>query len=203
MRLLANVERIFEAIVEAQGDAVTEDVEKKYAQHKKCWDLFAELAPLLRTTRRLSHAEEETLLKLIDDFLVAYEAINASITIKIHILVHLFLFLAEYGPPGLFAEDSIESGHAVVNQLGRRYAPLDEERRIRQVLRAWKGRKIVRGNDEKKKKRADSAAEVARMASPAQRKESTSKAVAMGIWVSCRGSHCKSHRAVHWNAHRY
>lgn len=158
MRLLANVERIFEAIVEAQGDAVTEDVEKKYAQHKKCWDLFAELAPLLRTTRRLSPAEEETLLKLIDDFLVAYEAINASITIKIHILVHLFLFLDEYGPPGLFAEDSIESGHAVINQLGRRYAPLDEKRRIQQILRAWKGRKIVRGGGENKKKKAKAAA---------------------------------------------
>ena len=125
---------------------------------KKCWDLFAEIASLIRTTRKLSAAEEDTLLELIDDFLKAYEDINASITIKVHMLVHLFLFLAEYGPPGLFAEDSIESGHAVINQLTRRYAPLDEERRIKQILRAWKARKIVRGQDEKKKKKAEAAA---------------------------------------------
>ena len=158
MRLLANVDRVFEAIIAAQGDAVTNEVEKIYAQHKKCWDLFAEIASLIRTTRKLSAAEEDTLLELIDDFLKAYEDINASITIKVHMLVHLFLFLAEYGPPGLFAEDSIESGHAVINQLTRRYAPLDEERRIKQILRAWKARKIVRGQDEKKKKKAEAAA---------------------------------------------
>ena len=45
----------------------------------------------------------------------------------------------------------------MINQLTRRYAPLDEERRIKQILRAWKARKNVRGQDEKKKK-AEAAA---------------------------------------------
>ena len=141
MRLLHpnNVKLVFEAVENAQGGAVTEEIKAQYQKHKKCWEIFGEIAPLLRTTRKLTSDEEKQLLDLVEAFLSAYESLGTSITIKAHMLVHLLLFLKEYGPPGLFAEDSIESLHAVVNELGRSYAALDHAKKIKQTLLALKG----------------------------------------------------------------
>ena len=130
---------------------MTDEIEAEYAKHKKCWEIFGEIASLLRTTRKLASDEEKELLELVESFLSAYEAIGISITIKAHMLVHLLLFLKEYGPPGLFAEDSVESLHAVVNELGRRYAALDHAKKMKQTVFALRGRKMVSNNDEKKK----------------------------------------------------
>ena len=118
---------------------------------KKCWEMFGEIASLLRTTRKLTSDEEKELLELVESFFSAYESIGISITIKAHMLVHLLLFLKEYGPPGLFAEDSVEALHAVVNELGRRYAALDHAKKFKQTVFALRGRKMVSNNDEKKK----------------------------------------------------
>jgi hypothetical protein len=47
-------------------------------------------------------------------------------TIKIHMLVHHFIeMLDRYGSIGLFAEDGIESIHAVINTIAQQYAYLD------------------------------------------------------------------------------
>jgi hypothetical protein len=49
--------------------------------------------------------------------------------------------LEMYGTIGLFSEDAMESIHAVVNALARRYAALDTERRVIQSTRSMEGRK--------------------------------------------------------------
>lgn len=159
MRLLHpnNIKLVFEAVENAQGDTATEEIRAQHQKHKKCWEIFSEIAPLLRTTRKLTSEEEKQLLDLADAFLSAYEALGISITIKAHMLVHLLLFLKEYGPPGLFAEDSIESLHAVVNELGRSYAALDHAKKIKQTLLALKGKKMISNNDEKKMAAASEA----------------------------------------------
>jgi len=61
--------------------------------------------------------------------------------IKIHQLLHVIEQLILYGMIGLFAEDSAESIHAIVNLLARRYAALDSSRRATQVMRALEMRK--------------------------------------------------------------
>lgn len=47
-----------------------------------------------------------------------------------------------YGTIGFFAEDSMESIHAIVNALANQFAALDKSRRCTQVLRVLASRKM-------------------------------------------------------------
>jgi hypothetical protein len=53
------------------------------------------------------------------------------------------LLVETYGTIGIFAEDAMESIHAIINELARRYAPLDATRRTKQTVRALGGRKLT------------------------------------------------------------
>ena len=46
-----------------------------------------------------------------------------------------------YGTVGLFAEDAMESIHAIINGLARRYCALDATRRTTQIARSLESRK--------------------------------------------------------------
>lgn len=116
---------------------IDSEVEKCLARHKTCMEAFADAVPLLRSSRLLSEDDRNALLKNVDEFKKAYEAHDASITVKLHqLFAHLITLLTKYGSVGLFGEDVIESLHAVVNSLGRTYSALDGRRRVIQVMRS-------------------------------------------------------------------
>jgi hypothetical protein len=77
-------------------------------------------------------------LNALKDFWNKYiDDTKGSVTIKIHQVVnHTENQLNEYGNVGLFAEDSAESIHEIINSLSGRYAALDSSRRVTQVMRA-------------------------------------------------------------------
>ena len=78
-----------------------------------------------------------------------------SVTIKLHILIfHVKEMLDTYGTVGLFAEDSLESIHAVVNQLSRQYASLDRKRKVKQVYRNLAARSKCSERQQSDKKKA-------------------------------------------------
>ncbi len=53
--------------------------------------------------------------------------------------------LFRYGTLGFFAEDSMESIHAIVNALARIFAALDMKRRLVQIMRGLASRKQLAG----------------------------------------------------------
>ena len=57
------------------------------------------------------------------------------------LVFHTRKLLETYGTVGFWAEDSIESIHAIVNTLAHQNAALDRKRRAVQVLRGLEGRK--------------------------------------------------------------
>ena len=82
------------------------------------------------------------MIENIKDFWEAYLEGTGSITIKIHMLVfHTQFFLQIYGTIGFWAEDSVESIHAIANALARRYAALSPEMRATCIFRALAARK--------------------------------------------------------------
>lgn len=155
-RLLENVDLTFEQLTKAADDEENEDVKKELLAllkvHKRIFASFAALVPSFRTTKRLSLLQQKQLKDDIQEFWEAYLAGPGSITIKIHMLVfHALIFLDEYGTIGFWTEDAVESIHAIVNTLARRYAALDLGRRAHQVLRMLTARKQKKDVDLKAK----------------------------------------------------
>jgi hypothetical protein len=112
-------------------------------RHEKILCAFSKVVPLFRASRLLTSFERATLLEAIDSFWELYNSnYTGSITIKIHhIFHHCREMLIRYGTIGLFAEDGMESIHAIVNFLAHQYAALDGERRATQIIRQTSGRK--------------------------------------------------------------
>jgi hypothetical protein len=110
--------------------------------HALIFDMLRET--LFRSPSLLSEADRGQLKSDISAFYNAYlaDGSSGSTTIKIHHLVfHTTEVLDTYGTIGFWAEDAVESIHAIVNVLSRRYAALDPSRRATQIMRASEARK--------------------------------------------------------------
>jgi hypothetical protein len=107
------------------------------------WINLANLLPSFRSVRKLSQEEKDDLLDDIQTYWDSYiDNCSGSITTKVHLLKeHVKRLLEFYGTVGLFAEDAMESIHAIINGLARRYCALDKKRRTTQIVRGVEGRK--------------------------------------------------------------
>jgi hypothetical protein len=96
-----------------------------------------------RSVTKLNSKQKRFLLDDIDLYWDLYiDICDGSVTPTLHLLKeHVKRLLEMYGTIGLFSEDAMESIHAVVNALARRYAALDTERRVIQSTRSMEGRK--------------------------------------------------------------
>jgi hypothetical protein len=85
----------------------------------------------------LTEKQQDDLLLYTKKFASVYkESSSNSIKIKMHLLLaHLELHLLKYGTVSLFAEDSMESIHALLNKLRREYASLDGERKTKCIIK--------------------------------------------------------------------
>jgi hypothetical protein len=97
----------------------------------------------LRSVRKLSRKEKDDLLDDIKTYWDSYiDNCSSSVTPKVHLLKeHVERLLEFYDTVGLFAEDAMESIHAIINALARRYCALDATRRTKQIARSLEGRK--------------------------------------------------------------
>ena len=147
MRLLQNSSLLFQALRHASIDetdkAAKEKLEDIAARHENIFTHFARIVPSFRSIRLLDEDAREELLEAIKQFWEAYIACSTgSVTIKMHFLVHhTELMLNLFGTIGFFAEDSMESIHAIVNRLAIRFAAIDKRGRCIQVLRVLAARK--------------------------------------------------------------
>ena len=89
------------------------------AYHHEILEAFADVAPLLQSMKKLSIQESNDLCSYISHFTMACkEKYKENIIIKVHFLFsHLESWLDFYGMVGLVFKDSMESIHALVNQL--------------------------------------------------------------------------------------
>ena len=145
-RLLQNYGLIVDCLRDAASDSPDEEkakIEGIATRYDKILGAFSRIAPSFRAARLLSMPERASLVADVKEFWEEYILhSNGSVTIKIHMLVHHFLEMMDrYGTIGLFAEDGMESIHALVNTLARQYASLDPTRRVTQIVRQAAGRK--------------------------------------------------------------
>jgi hypothetical protein len=147
-RLMENHALIFDMLRKTaadEGDEIVKEKVNKIADtHEPIFEAFANLLPLFRSPSLLSEADRGQLKSDISAFYNAYlaDGSSGSTTIKIHHLVfHTTEVLDTYGTIGFWAEDAVESIHAIVNVLSRRYAALDPSRRATQIMRASEARK--------------------------------------------------------------
>jgi hypothetical protein len=96
-------------------------------RHELIWINLANLLPSLRSVRKLSRKEKDDLLDDIQTYWDSYiDNCSGSVTPKLHLLKeHLVRLLEFNGTVGLFAEDAMESIHAIINGLAWRYCALD------------------------------------------------------------------------------
>jgi hypothetical protein len=160
-RLIANHDLIFKTLtdyateeIRVVGNSTEEESNTKARdeankiidickRHHAIWAALNNLLPDFRSVRKLTRSEKDNLLEDIQKYWDAYiENCSGSVTTKIHLLKdHVKRLLETYGTIGLFAEDAMESIHAIINELARRYAPLDGARKVKQTVRALAGRK--------------------------------------------------------------
>lgn len=149
IRLVENMEIILRELSLSYDDEL-ESVQKEVmdgivARHKDIWKSFKNIVPPLRASRLLSNMEIEELLHDVDQFYLSYvNGSTGTITIKIHILVaHLKHYLVEYGTVGLFAEDNLESIHALFNTFAQLYSAMPGKDRDMSVIKRSYARKIT------------------------------------------------------------
>ena len=127
-------------------------------RHKEIWAAWKNVLPSIRAARKLSDDEKTQLIADIKAFYNAYTTHSkGSVTIKIHLLLaHMSHMLDLYGTVGIFAEDSIESIHHIVNTYSRIYAMTPAKKRIENVYKRLEARKHCAGKQavDKKVKRA-------------------------------------------------
>uniref|UniRef100_A0A7S3NMG1 Uncharacterized protein n=1 Tax=Aureoumbra lagunensis TaxID=44058 RepID=A0A7S3NMG1_9STRA len=97
------------------------------ARLQPIWSAFAKLHDLARACRLLSDREVEELCDAChnasNEARKAYPGVHVQL--KLHIIeAHLPPFVKHWRSAGLFAEDAVESIHALVNRLNRRFACL-------------------------------------------------------------------------------
>ena len=125
-RLLHNFSLLFTALCKAYDVNCNDTTLKQYLhsiadKHEKVWSAWAGIAPVLRSTRLLKKSERANLLEDIEEFVKLYlQETDGSIILKLHHLApHAKSLLDELGTLGFFAEDSMESIHAIINTLAR------------------------------------------------------------------------------------
>jgi len=159
-RLLEGYTLLFKAIRDAGRDTepdvtVRKNLDSVIDRHENIFMHFAQVYPNFRSTRLLDEFEREELLESIKLFWEAYitSSGSGSVTTKIHFLVHhTAQMLNLYGTIGFFAEDSMESIHAIVNELAYQFASLDKSRKCTQILRVLAARKTQAMEDDVKEK---------------------------------------------------
>jgi hypothetical protein len=117
--------------ISKKSEAMKRLVESMATAHEKIFMHFSKVVPKFRSTRLLSLDERTELMEDIDNFWNAYidNPSGGSVTSKLHFLRHRTRWMLElYGTLGFFAEDSIESIHAMVNRLASRFQALDSRR---------------------------------------------------------------------------
>jgi hypothetical protein len=122
MRILENTISLFNQLWTAVLHGEFNQEEKRWVlgiirKHRPIWTAFSKVAPLIRSSQKLSALEQDQLIANIDLFAQEYKHRSTeNITIKMHWLVcHSKDLLLRYGTLGLFSEDSLESIHAMVN----------------------------------------------------------------------------------------
>jgi predicted hotdog family 3-hydroxylacyl-ACP dehydratase len=145
MRLLAHYQLLFKKLREASQDKSQDEVTRVkeiLCRHEKVFAAWARVVPTFRSTTLLPESERLSLIEDIAAFWDAYiECTSGSVTVKLHFLImHTKQLLFAYGTIGFWAEDAVESIHAIVNLLARRYAALDPKRRAVQVFRSLHAR---------------------------------------------------------------
>jgi hypothetical protein len=143
MRILENIISLFNQLWTAVLHGEFSQEEKRRVldiirKHRPIWIAFYKVAPLIRSSRKLSALEQDQLIANIDLFAQEYKNRSTeNITIKMHWLVcHSKDLLFRYGTLGLFSEDSLESTHTMVNSICRVFASPDGERQHLSVIRA-------------------------------------------------------------------
>jgi hypothetical protein len=100
------------------------------------WNFFANIVPLLCSTRLLEMTERANLITYIENFgELSTKNTTKNPTPKMHSLFpHVQACLKKYGTVGLFAEDSLEVIHALANRIIAELQSLDGDRQSKQVL---------------------------------------------------------------------
>ena len=106
--------------------------------HSICplFESWGKIVPLFRASRLLSRSERESLIAEINNFASVAKIANISITMKMHHLIHhaQHIALEAYNAIGYFAEDALESIHALVIKYCNRFSQMDGDRQGKQVL---------------------------------------------------------------------
>jgi hypothetical protein len=110
------------------------------------WDCFAKNFTLLRSTRLLEMMERADMIAYIEEFVELFtKNTTKNPTPKMHSLFsHVEACLKKYGTVGLFAEDTLEVIHALVNHIVAALKYLDGDCQTKQVLRFFVGRDYSR-----------------------------------------------------------
>jgi hypothetical protein len=119
-----------------------EKLSKELSEIKEVWDFFAKLVPLLRSTRLLEITERADLITYIEEFGELFtKNTTKNPTPNMHSLFpDVKACLKKYGTVGVFAEDSLEVIHALVNRIFAAFQYLDGDCQTKQVLHFSVGR---------------------------------------------------------------
>jgi hypothetical protein len=134
-RLMEKNHIMFYRLLDVAASEVDDTMKAKVSDAIQCYrDIFeawAEVLPLFRSPKLLPLEDRMKLLADIDTFVELFikHTRKGSITLKIHHLMdHVKKPLEETGTVGFWAEDAVESIHAIVNSLARRYASLNNKK---------------------------------------------------------------------------
>jgi hypothetical protein len=133
-RLLESVEWVLSTLKSLK--TADEKLSKELSEIEEVWDCFAKIVPLLRSTRLLEMMECAYLIAYIEEFGDLFtKNTTKNPTPKMHSLFsHVEVCLKKYGTVGLFAEDSLEVIHALVNHIVAVFQSLDGDRQTKHVL---------------------------------------------------------------------
>ena len=138
-RLMVNWELLFQNIRGAyamENENVRHKISQTLNEMSPVFKSWSKIIPLLRASRLLSRSERESLINEIKNFEDAMKSSDISITIKMHHLLHHARNIAidAYHTIGYFAEDALESIHALVNKFCSQFSQIDGNLRGKQVL---------------------------------------------------------------------
>jgi hypothetical protein len=147
MRLLKHNAVMMNAISECVDSELDEETQNAGRQvvsdFETVFQLFYSVVKTFRSTRKLTEEEQSGLLSDIKKFGEAYfsKTIGSQTPKLHHLFNHVHYFLVTYGTVGFFAEDAVESIHAIFNTNSRRFAALPSKKRAHQVFMAASSRK--------------------------------------------------------------
>jgi hypothetical protein len=143
-RLLESVEWVFSTLKSLT--TIDENLSKELSEIEEVWDCFAKSFPLLRSTRLLEITERADLITYIEEFgEIVTKKTTKNPTPKMHSLfTHVLACLNKYGTVGLFAEDSLEVSHALVNRIVAAFQSLDGDHQTKEVLHFFVDREYSR-----------------------------------------------------------